>query len=583
MKIKYTLLLVLTSLHTAISQWPEMVKDIHPSGSSAPGIGRILDGRMIFTADDGTHGNELWITDGTDAGTHLLKDIRPDTTGDVSGITYLGAFDGHLYFGANDGMTGRQLWRTDGTPGGTERFVVFYSGEDCFSFPQNGILFDDRFWFVIRSEPGIFQLAHTDGTEAGTDVVFLFGDNLLTALGLQTFRGSLVYGVQNDPSSAGLRAETKDFSGYDLGGWTNLADPQVRFSGQTDSLLFLLVNTESEGRELWVLDSGMAQVRLLKDIRALGSAFAYPAARVFRLPGQEKIAFLADDGIHGMELWISDGTESGTLLLKDILSGPEGSALQAQPMVPFGDALYFAADDGIHGLELWRTDGTDTGTYMVKDMNAGGPGVAPLINPAMRAHDRLYFPCQDGSSGWELCVTDGTATGTRLVADLNPSGSSSSPGILVPLGDQLWMTADDGLLGREWWVVDSDSLPRLAGDIHPTGDPQIILLQVTGKELYFRADDGIHGAELWRISDPGVSVSEHAGHPVLAVYPNPAGDWLMPGIAAPERLHLMRADGQLVRSWQAVPGTPLDLRDIPSGLYILGGETGGRAALVVRQ
>ncbi len=99
-----------------------------------------------------------------------------------------------------------------------------------------------------------------------------------------------------------MRAETKDFSGYDLGGWNNLADPQIRFSGQTDSLLFLVVNTEAEGRELWVLDSGMTQVRLLKDIRALGSAFAYPAARVFRLPGHEKVAFLADDGIHGVEL-----------------------------------------------------------------------------------------------------------------------------------------------------------------------------------------------------------------------------------------------------------------------------------------
>ncbi len=270
------------------------------------------------------------------------------------------------------------------------------------------------------------------------------------------------------------------------------------------------------------------------------------------------------------------------MLVKDIFSGPESSALQVQPLVPYGDALYFAADDGIHGLELWRTDGTDTGTYMVKDMNAGGPGVASLINPAMRVHDRLYFPCQDGSSGWELCVTDGTAAGTRLVADLNPGGSSS-PGILVPLGDQLWMTADDGLGGREWWVVEPDSLPRLAGDIHSTGDPQIILLQVTGKEHYFRADDGIHGSELWRIADPGVSVSKHPGNPVLEVYPNPAGDWLMPGIVAPELLRLMRVDGQVARSWQAVPGTPLDLRDIPAGLYVLVGETSGRTVLVVRQ
>src|SRR5437588_11514631 len=77
----------------------------------------------------------------------------------------------------------------------------------------------------------------------------------------------------------------------------------------------------------------------------------------------------ASDGIHGSELWKSDGTAAGTVLVKDINPGPGDGG--GEGLTVMGNAAYFGADDGVHGVELWRTDGAESGTYMVAEINPG--------------------------------------------------------------------------------------------------------------------------------------------------------------------------------------------------------------------
>ena len=94
-----------------------------------------------------------------------------------------------------------------------------------------------------------------------------------------------------------------------------------------------------------------------------------------------------------------------------------------------GPGVFFAASDGASGVELWKTDGTDAGTVRVKDINPGPGNSSPLGFTVFNA--ALYFQANDGASGFELWKTDGTAVGTVLLKDINPLGDSS-PTQLTP-------------------------------------------------------------------------------------------------------------------------------------------------------
>src|SRR5690606_15515646 len=99
-----------------------LLKDINAgAGNSNIQFFNILDGKVFFRANDGTNGNELWSTDGTAAGTQLVKNINP---GAQDGLhfsrVHFTVFQNKMLFTANDGASGRELWITDGTAAGTQ-------------------------------------------------------------------------------------------------------------------------------------------------------------------------------------------------------------------------------------------------------------------------------------------------------------------------------------------------------------------------------------------------------------------------------------------------------------------------------
>src|SRR5207302_399773 len=165
--------------------------------------------------------------------------------------------------------------------------------------------------------------------------------------------------------------------------------------------------------------------------------------------------FSASDGSNGRELWESDGTPTGTFMVKDIIPGP-GSSVERN-LTNVNGILFFYAYDGTHGQELWKSNGTATGTVLVKDINpnnsnpnGGNSYVADITN----VNGVAFFSAENGTNGRELWKSDGTEAGTVLVKDINPGSSSGIPAYLTNVNGTLFFDADDGVHGRELWTSD---------------------------------------------------------------------------------------------------------------------------------
>jgi ELWxxDGT repeat protein len=195
---------------------------------------------------------------------------------------------------------------------------------------------------------------------------------------------------------------------------------------------------------------------LVNDINP-GSGYSFPS---FLTVLTNTLLFQADDGVRGFELWRSDGTGPGTVLVKDIDVRAGNNAGAIYTAVVNGE-FFFEADNVVDGFELWKSDGTDAGTVMVKDINPApeGDSGASFLTPVNSA--TLYFTAFDGpvsagggGHGVELWISDGTEAGTRLVKDIWPGTTTSNPYGLTAMNGSLFFSADDGVHGVELWKSD---------------------------------------------------------------------------------------------------------------------------------
>jgi ELWxxDGT repeat protein len=197
--------------------------------------------------------------------------------------------------------------------------------------------------------------------------------------------------------------------------------------------------------------SGFAGPVLLKDIKP-GTLSSAPS-NLTNVNGT--LYFAADDGVHGRQLWKSDGSPTRTILVKELPVDSEGPDW----LTAVGNSLFFVADGGgsisnfnIKGRELWKSDGTATGTKLVKDVN--GNNVDSFIEDLTNVNGTLFFTAVAPEVGRELWKSDGTTSGTVLVKDINAGSEGSNPQNLTVVGSNLFFSADDGLGG--WQLYKSD-------------------------------------------------------------------------------------------------------------------------------
>lgn len=422
-----------------------LTRHINPLvGGVSPANLLAMNGYALFSATEPSRGQELWRSDGTEAGTSLVKDIYLGLlNASPAGLVRLGEV---AYFSANNGPAGVELWRSDGTEAGTYLVKDIYDGGLSSSITGLTAVGGSLYFRATTAANGA-ELWKSDGTAAGTVMVL-----------------DISNGLSNSSPS-------------------NLTD--------VNGTLFFSATTSASGTELWKSDGTGPGTVMVKDIRT-GSGNSAPNNFV-AIGGL--LYFTASDATNGLELWRSDGTEAGTVLVKDINLGSSSSSPLG--LVAMNGMLYFRATTPAAGYELWKSDGTEAGTVMVKDLQ---PGTGIGLSATPFVHDgRLFFSGSDGAQGAELWISDGTEAGTVLLKDLYAGASSSTPQLFIPFGGQLLFSAFT-LQGRELWRTDGTAAGTvLVKDVYPgSGNAIPSAMTDIGSCILFSADDGLNGRELWR-------------------------------------------------------------------------------------
>jgi ELWxxDGT repeat protein len=457
-----------------------------------------VNGTLFFCAYDLEAGEELWKSNGSPAGTVRVKDILPGRGSSFpQGFASMG---GNLYFVADDGVHGFQLWKSNGTDEGTV-MVKDFGGDTSALAPRQLTGVGNTLFFYLPAEGPTdkVRLWKSDGTESGTvpvDHLPNLGDQLSSVplTDFMEFRGELVFVSpgriwKSDGTSAGTVPLTSTGAYGFYGGPRLIA---------TASKLFYFI-TRNQGYALLATD-GSGEAEFLK-ILPFPSTIIGPAPFIGATGNGNTLYFTGVDEASGNELWKSDGTADGTVLVKDLRPGNQaGYALSSNPtnFLTVNGVTYFSASDGGVGENLWRTDGTTSGTTLVRTLASRLDQSPWSIRNLYAAGGRLYFIRFAAGQTSQLWSSDGTSAGTRqikqILLDGQTEATASSSGLLFVVSKGgLWRT--DGTRGTlqltQLMAGTKGSLPTTAQT------PMAGRFVTAGDQAFFAADDGSHGCEWW--------------------------------------------------------------------------------------
>jgi ELWxxDGT repeat protein len=359
----YTFLFSFSLTAAAFAQAPVLFFDINPGTSNAsPSNLTVFNNQLFFTADDssGTNtgmmdlGRELWVTDGTVAGTNIVLDIK---TGASSSSPFnFFTFNNVLYFTSNDGDS--ELWTTDGTAVGTAKLDLFPA--IASDVPNNALVMGSTVYLTTNQNGTNNQLTEWDGTTAVIS-----------------------------PDAVNTTATT--FVSV-LTSWNGLLYAYMDYSPDEPTI----------GRELYSYDPATDTYALIKDIATGIGTNGGNNSSISNFQAIHTTLYFEAEG----NLWQTDGTTSGTI------AEPAAAALAlggVRELFANGTDLYFEA--AITATDqLFKLD-TVTGSIVQVSANANedhNPSDFTLLNSIL-----YYAGDSDSDSSKYLYSTDGL-TSTQL-------------------------------------------------------------------------------------------------------------------------------------------------------------------------
>jgi ELWxxDGT repeat protein len=454
---------------TAEGTW--MVKDVCPGACMGVGTWdrHVFEGLYWFPGNDGVHGMELWVSDGTAAGTRMVADLVPGTV--RSEPTWITSLPNRLFWAARGPDGEGALWTLeDGQPSHVVATET-YSGpvialDDVLLFADDGTLWTvDSSLTMTALHPGVL-------TPPSSSYPFLSNRSPWVVHGGRFYFPGQTAGEGEEPwVSDGTPEGTLLLADLDPGSGNSLPRDFVPVGAE----VFFRALSTSWDWELWAVDTSGA-VRRVFELDEVG----LDSVGDLLVSDGSQLLFLGRTTALGAEPYVTDGTAAGTHLVKDVnpgagssLDGLDAWYLPRLPRTP--GRFFFAADDGVHGLESWITDGTEEATEMLADIFTGTSGFPDeeagsfeyLAGEVAWTGSEYFFVPYEGTAGKEPWKSDGTPAGTQRIANLFDQSTAFLACLwpyhpqpcpaLVPQGDRLFFTAIEEPSSGDVW----DGLLRL--------------------------------------------------------------------------------------------------------------------------
>jgi ELWxxDGT repeat protein len=391
-------------------------------------------GQALAIVTTAANVSKLWVTDGTPTGTQLVLTFPAPPTGATQTLMKVDSQGGlgrawiHL-----DNSTGpAQLWVTDGTAAGTIQIATPGADLNPPSPISEVHAATSGAYFLVKIPNNEHQIWFTDGSAAGTVMVhpnvlwFYVNLDHIMVKGDRVF-----FPDQDNLSSSNFRLSWSDrqpgtvhSGGIDFSAIVD-SYTQMAFSGiAAGHVFFIYTETSSSPQQI---------IFAINETSFEEIAFAYFGAHVTAAafaPTHAYFAFTSPDGTIAT-MYVSDGTQAGTTHFT-LPANSSGAAVTA--MAAVGEDCWFRLLDATGSSLLYRV--TPTGQLTVlASAPGGGAFPAPITSSIgyVPGPGRIYFDGVIGTQGVELCISDGTTAGTRVVADLAVGTNGSFPDSFIKL------------------------------------------------------------------------------------------------------------------------------------------------------
>ena len=470
----------------------------------------------------------------------------------ISNLRYSTKLNNQLFFNLQN-QNSYDLYVTDGTVANTRLLKTVTQ-------VLNLVTFDNHVYFSFKDNTNGVEIWKTDGTLSGTTRISILGGNAIAAHDYMVAGNKLFFASANaatpfvnhlysiEPGSSVPVLLNANLN--DVGGIQKYND-KVLFYGTE-------IANSSSTTELYISDGTQAGTYLLKDIKP-GIAGSDPTYFMFF---QNKMYFTAEDGTSGRELWVTDGTSAGTMLFKDLNPGL-GDGINELSAGIYNNRMYFKGNN-----KLWSTDGTPSGTNLFMDIGISASNYFVIVN------NKLLFLSSDFPSGSELWSTDGTVANTNRILEINPGTGSATYELRQSNAictDQLFFNADNGGYNIEPWVTDGTAAgTHLIEDLNPAGasvDYETEYKFLNGN-IYFSVKSST-GSQLYVMASCANLGAETIQNTAFKIFPNPTKDFLnIETTAEIAKVEIYNTLGQLVNT-VAENKKQIDVNDLTNGIYFL--------------